>query len=82
MFSRDMGSLHPLTSRVNPRIVSNRRMRKTARPVVWEPRRAQHPAEATRYFRDASGVRSLNDPKKSGIFVPFQLSKTVSVRAP
>jgi hypothetical protein len=33
------GIYHP-TSRVNPRFVSNRRMRKTARPVVWEPWRA------------------------------------------
>ena len=28
-----------LASRDKPRVVSNRRMRKTARPVVWEPRR-------------------------------------------
>jgi len=26
-----------LASRDKPRVVSNRRMRKTARPVVWEP---------------------------------------------
>lgn len=37
--SESMGSSHHLTStsRDRPRVVSNRRMRKTARPVVWEP---------------------------------------------
>ena len=37
-------NIHHPTSRVNPRFVFNRRMRKTARPVVWEPRRAQIPS--------------------------------------
>jgi hypothetical protein len=39
-----MERLHHPTSRVNPRFVFNRRMRKTARPVVWEGAGAQSPA--------------------------------------